>query len=148
MAKFDPLTATAAGLQRLLESQLVSSVEIVDRYLDQIHRYNQAGPQINALLAVAPRHVLLSTAMALDEEREQGKIRGPLHGIPVILKDNIMTHPELGMPTTAGSWAFVNAKPKNNAALVKKLLNAGMIIIAKGNMTVSCEMSLRNWETN
>jgi amidase len=156
---FDPLTTTAVGLQRLLDSKVLTSVQIVQRCLQQIDQYNGAGPCLNALLAVAPRHVLLSTAMALDEERAAGRLRSPLHGIPIIIKvamckllstylqktdiaqDNIMTHPNLGMPTTAGSWAFIEARPKKNAALAENLIQAGLIILGKANLTVCSSSS-------
>jgi amidase len=83
---FDPLTATAVELQNLLETGVLDSVQIVERYLQQIDKYDRAGPCLNALISVAPRHILLSSAMALDEERAAGHTRGPFHGIPIILK--------------------------------------------------------------
>jgi amidase len=86
MATFDPLITTAVELQRLLEARQLTSVQIIERYLKQIEKFNHAGPYLNALLAVAPRHILLHTAMTLDEERAKGKVRSPLHGIPIILK--------------------------------------------------------------
>jgi hypothetical protein len=85
-ANFDPLTTTALELQSLLEIGVLDSVQIVEKYLQQIDKYNRAGPCLNALISVAPRHILLSSAMALDEERAAGHIRGPFHGIPIILK--------------------------------------------------------------
>ena len=83
---FDPLTTTAVELRNLLETGDLSSVTIVETYLDQIHKYDRAGPCLNALISVAPRHVLISSAMGLDEERAAGQRRGPYHGIPIILK--------------------------------------------------------------
>jgi len=138
MAEFDPLTTTAAKLQTLLESGDLTSVAIVEKYLDQIQRYDKAGPCLNALISVAPRHILISEALRLDSERASGKTRGPFHGIPIILKDAITTSSELGMSTTAGSWAFVETRAKKNSVLVDKLVEAGMVIIGKANLTEFC----------
>lgn len=86
----------------MLNAQLITSVEIVEAYLHQIEQHNRRGRQLRALISVAPRHELLQIAMSLDDERARGKRRGPLHGIPVVLKDNIMTDVKLGMDTTVG----------------------------------------------
>ncbi|KAM7205425.1 Glutamyl-tRNA amidotransferase subunit A, mitochondrial [Naviculisporaceae sp. PSN 640] len=129
---FNTLTATALDLRHQLETEQITSVQIIDRYLGQILRFE---PRLNALISVTPREVLDATARRLDHERRHGRVRGPLHGIPVILKDCFTTSAELGMDTTAGSWAFIGAKAKSNAALVQKLVDAGMIILGKANMT-------------
>jgi amidase len=99
---FDPLTVSAFELSELLNAQAISSVEIVEIYLYQIEQHNRRGRQLRALISVAPKHELLKLAKKLDDERARGKIRGPLHGIPIVLKDNIMTAEELGMDTTVG----------------------------------------------
>jgi amidase len=138
MVDFKPLTTTAVELRTLLESGDLTSTAIVEKYLDQIQRYDKAGPCLNALISVAPRHILISEALRLDSERASGRTRGPFHGIPIILKDAITTSSELGMSTTAGSWAFVETRAKKNSALVDKLVDAGMIIIAKANLTEFC----------
>jgi amidase len=83
---FDPLTATASSLQYMLENNSLTSVQIIDTYLQQIDRFNHNGPCLNALISVAPRDILMSTARSLDDQRRQGKVRSPLHGIPIILK--------------------------------------------------------------
>jgi amidase len=83
---FDPLTATASSLQYMLENKNLTSVQIIDTYLQQIDKFNHKGPCLNALISVAPRDILISTAESLDEERRNGKVRSPLHGIPIILK--------------------------------------------------------------
>jgi amidase len=92
---FDPLTATASSLQYMLENNGLTSVQIIDTYLQQIHKFNHKGPCLNALISVAPRDILILTAGSLDEERRQGKVRSPLHGIPIILK-----------VTTRSIWKF------------------------------------------
>ena len=84
-----------------MEAKQVTSRQIVEQYLERIRKYDQAGPQINAFIAINPR--ALQTADALDAERRAGKVRGPLHGIPIVIKDNYAT---TDMPTTAGSLAL------------------------------------------
>jgi amidase len=156
MAAFDVLTTNASDLQSLLDTGRITSVSIVQRYLDQIDRHNHAGVYLNALIDVAPRHVLLAQAIRLDNERTKGQVRSPLHGIPVVVKvnedrnqkeflayvrykDNILTHSQLGLSTTGGNWAFVGARCIENASVIQRLVDAGAIIIAKGNLTVSAD---------
>jgi amidase len=138
MSPFNPLTATVGDLQQLLQNGSTTSVEVVETYFDQISKYNHAGPKLNALISVAPRHVALQRALLLDAERAAGRVRGPLHGIPFVVKENILSRSDLGMSNTGGSWAFVGAASGKNADLVEKMLDAGMILIGKGNLTVSC----------
>jgi amidase len=99
---FDPLTVSAFELSELLNAQAVTSVQIVQLYLREIELHNRRGRQLRALISVAPKREVLKIARKLDEERARGKIRGPLHGIPIVLKDNIMTDEKLGMDTTVG----------------------------------------------
>jgi amidase len=131
--QLDLLTATATDLQRLLEAGKTTSVELVQAYLAQIERHE---PELHAFISVAPRHLLLAAAADRDAERRQGRPRGPLHGIPVVLKDSFMTAPELGMGTTAGAWALVGARARANSAVAQRLLDGGMIILGKTNLTV------------
>jgi amidase len=102
LPEFDPLVVTAFELSELMNAQAISSVEIVELYLHQIEQHNRRGRQLRALISVAPKHELLKIAKKLDDERLRGKVRGPLHGIPIVLKDNIMTDEQLGMDTTVG----------------------------------------------
>jgi amidase len=83
---FDPLATTASDLQDMLDRNTLTSVQIVETYLQQIEKFNNKGPCIKALISVAPRDVLVSAAQALDNERAIKKLRGPFHGIPIILK--------------------------------------------------------------
>jgi len=83
---FDVLTATASELQDRLVAGTLTSVAIIDAYLDQIRKHNHAGAKLNAIIAVAPRELVLKRAADLDEERKNGIIRGPLHGLPIIVK--------------------------------------------------------------
>ncbi|KAF2834385.1 amidase signature enzyme [Patellaria atrata CBS 101060] len=141
---FDPLTITATDLKSLLDANVLTSVEIVERYLLQIERHNRKGRQLRALISVAPRYNVLGRAKQLDEERARGKTRGPFHGIPIVVKDNIMTEPSLGMDTTVGSYAFVGAKPKKNAPIIDQLIQGGLIVIGKANLTEFCGLRTPN----
>lgn len=131
---FSPLTTTATDLQHLLTTHSLTSVQLIQHYLAQIDLHN---PRLRALISVAPEDLLLAVAAALDEERLQGRVRGPLHGIPIVLKDSFMTaSEEMGMGTTAGAGALVGARVKENGAIVQRLIEGGGIILGKGNMTV------------
>ncbi|SLM36569.1 Amidase signature domain [Lasallia pustulata] len=130
MKAINPLETTARDLQSALSSGAITSVEIVNVYLAQIERHND---WLRAVLQVAPKHFLLERAGTLDKERQEGLLRGPLHGIPVL--DNIDTDPAMGMGTTAGSFALLHAKPRRNAPLVDGLLNGGAIVIGKANLS-------------
>lgn len=103
---------------RLLETGQLSSQDLVTAFLDQIDRHNRNGTKVNALLSVCPRTLALSQARQLDMERRQGKVRSHLHGMPIILKDAIVTHPSLGMVTSVGAYAIASLKPKRNASIV------------------------------
>ena len=83
---FDVLTATAAELQERLKDGTLTSVEIITTYLAQIEKHNHAGAKLNAMISVAPRELVLTAAANLDRERSRGRIRGSLHGLPVIVK--------------------------------------------------------------
>jgi amidase len=114
VADFDPLATTAYELSEMLNAQIITSVEIVTAYLAQIEQHNRRGRQLRALISVAPRHELLKIARRLDDERARGKLRGPLHGIPIVVKDNIMTDVSLGMDTTVGELYAPTAELRGN----------------------------------
>ncbi|GMF69582.1 unnamed protein product [Aspergillus oryzae] len=120
----------------LLEENKTTSAQIVEEYLAQIDRYE---PALNALISPAPREKVLKIAKARDEERQKGQIRGPFHGIPIILKNSFVTASELGMSTTAGSYSFLGAKVSKNGGITQWLIDAGLIILGKANMTVILE---------
>ncbi|KAK3367391.1 amidase signature domain-containing protein [Lasiosphaeria ovina] len=132
---FDILTTDCAELQGLLAAHKTTSVDIVEAHLAQIERHNSNGLNLNAIITTTPRDVLLSIARRLDEERAQGAIRSPLHGIPITIKDNIMTGPEFQMPTSVGSAALKSAVAQKNAPVVDMLVKAGAIIIGKANLS-------------
>lgn len=122
---------TIAQANQLLNKGQLTSVELVEYYLSRIQKYDQAGPQINSVPQF--NKDALAIAKKLDEERRQGKIRGPLHGIPVVLKDNIDTADT--MPNTAGSIALKDNFPTQDAHIVAKLREAGAIILGKANLS-------------
>lgn len=142
--KVDPLTTTAEKLQEFLISGSLTSLDLTNIYLGQIEQHNKNGLKLNAIISTAPQHIVAKQARILDAERAAGIIRGPLHGIPVVVKDNVMTDSSLGMDTTCGSYALVGAKTPN-APIVDRLLKAGMIIIAKANLSVSNFMRALSW---
>ncbi|GIW53186.1 MAG: amidase [Gemmatimonadales bacterium] len=121
--------ASIPELQQAMSSGRVTSVELVEAYLARIAAYDRAGPQLNSLIRVNPR--AREEAAALDRERARSGPRGPLHGIPVILKDNFDTY---DLPTTAGSIALASSKPPDDAFVVRKLREAGAVILGKANM--------------
>lgn len=121
--------ASITELQELMSSGRASAVEIVQAYLDRIEAYDQQGPAINAMVWLNPN--ALADAATLDRERAERGPRGPLHGIPVILKDNYDT-PD--MPTTAGTLALASHYAPDDAFQVAKLRAAGAVILGKANM--------------
>jgi amidase len=114
-----------------LERHQLSSVELVQHLLQRIEALDKNGPQLNAILELNPD--ALAIAESLDKERQQGHIRGPLHGIPVLLKDNIDTS-DL-MQTSAGSLAMIGQPAAQDAYIVQRLRAAGAIILGKTNLS-------------
>ena len=129
---FTVVEATIPEMQRAMQRKQITSRELVQQYLDRIAKYNGT---LNAVITLNPR--ALEEADARDRERARKKLRGPLHGIPIAIKDNIQT---TDMPTTGGALAFKGLVPPYEATLTKNLREAGAIIIAKTNMT-----ELANW---
>ncbi|KAI0110865.1 amidase signature domain-containing protein [Nemania sp. FL0031] len=130
--KFNLLTLTAVGLEQLLSKSLLTSRDAVELYLAQINQHNHNGLQLNAIISVANRADILQRAELLDKERAQGKTRGPLHGVPVIIKDICVAR---GMPSTCGSYALKCGEAKVDANIIGTLNDAGLIIIAKANLS-------------
>lgn len=129
-ADFDPTELDIAALQQRL-SKGGSSAALVTAYLARIARFDRQGPNFRSVIAVNP--AALETARMLDAERRSGQLRGPLHGIPILLKDNIASTDPL--PTTAGSLALVNNFHKIDAPLVARLRQAGAIVLGKANLS-------------
>jgi amidase len=126
--EFDLSEVTIADLQRRMQSGQDTSRTIVDRYLARIEAVDGRLHSVIEVNADARR-----TADALDAERKAGNVRGPLHGVPILIKDNIGTAD--GMMTTAGSLALVGAKSRQDAFLVGRLREAGAVILGKTNLS-------------
>jgi amidase len=122
---------TISQLHEQYENGTYTIVDVVSIYLDRIEEIDRNGPKLNSIITVNPD--ALQIAEELEAERKEGKIRGPLHGIPVIIKDNIDTHDK--MPNTAGSIILKDSYPDQDAYMVKKLRDAGAVIIAKANLS-------------
>ena len=105
--------------------------ELVEAYLDRISEIDKSGPGLNSILSINPDAIQI--AEELDKELKAGKSRGPMHGIPVILKDNIDTHDK--MATTAGSRALRNSHPLKDSYVAKRLRESGAVIIGKANLS-------------
>lgn len=125
------LTGSIAQIQKALTSRQLSVPDIVDWYLSRTEQIDRAGPKLNAVRSLAAD--ARDTALRLDEELTAGRCRGPLHGIPVLLKDNILARD--GMTAAAGSAALADFEPKRDATLVRRLRQAGAIILGKTNLT-------------
>lgn len=119
--------------------------EVVEQYLNRIEAIDQNGPSLHSIIQINPD--ALTIADILDQEWKDGNIRGPMHGIPVVLKDNLDTH-DL-MPTTAGSRALMNSFPLKDSYVAQKLREAGAVIIGKANLSEWAnfrgEMSSSGW---
>ena len=121
---------TAGELQTKMAAGQLTSVQATRAYIDRIAAVNARGPGLNAVRIVNPR--ALQDASLLDLERATGKVRGPLHGIPVLVKDNLDV---AGLPTTAGSVALQNSVPDRDSTVVAKLRAAGAVILGKTNLS-------------
>jgi len=122
--------ATISSLHTAMQNGKLTAVELVQLYLDRIEAYDKQGPFINALIMVNPK--ALAEARRLDSlYKATGKFVGPLHGIPVIVKDNYDTY---DMPTTNGTLAMKKSIPPDDAFVIQKIRQAGAIIIAKSNL--------------
>jgi amidase len=129
-ARLQLVEATIPQLQKAIQTELLTSEELVRLYLARIAAYDDAGPGVNAFLYVNPDAE--AQAAELNAQRHPGIARSPLYGIPVLLKDNIDT---ADMPTTAGSVALAGSIPPDDAFITRKLREAGAIILGKATLT-------------
>ena len=129
--KFDWEELTVRDAQAAMTSGRLTARRLAEMYLERIERIDRRGPALNSVIETNPDAVAI--AEALDRERKQGRVRGPLHGVPVLIKDNIGTADR--METTAGSLALVGAKPASDAFIVGRLREAGAVIIGKTNLS-------------
>jgi amidase len=127
--EFDEVTV--ASLQEAMKSGKLTARSITERYLARIDAVDKHGPAVNSVIELNPD--ALARADALDRERQSKGPRGPLHGIPVLIKDNIATHDR--MQTTAGSLALVGSAPPKDAFVAKRLREAGAVILGKTNLS-------------
>jgi amidase len=128
---FDLEEATIADLQRRMESGRETSRSLVEKYLARIDALDRKGPELRQVLETNPD--ALAIAEKLDAERKSKGPRGPMHGIPVLLKDNIGTADR--MTTTAGSLALEGSRPTRDAYIARRLRDAGAVLLAKTNMS-------------
>ncbi|WP_414714161.1 amidase [Sphingomonas sp.] len=131
-------------LQAEMTARRATSVDLVRAYLKRIDRLDRRGPTLRSIIAVNPQ--ALAQARALDAERRAGRVRGPLHGVPVLIKDNIDT---LDMPTTAGSLALKDNHTRRDAPVVALLRAAGAVILGKTNLSewanIRSNKSMSGW---
>ncbi len=129
--QFELNEITIDQLQQQMKEGKHSSKSITQLYLDRIDAMDKKGPAINAVIELNPEAIAIAEAM--DQERKQGKIRGPLHGIPVLIKDNINTGDK--MMTTAGALALAGNIASSDAFIIKKLREAGAVLLGKTNLS-------------
>ncbi len=130
-AEFELDEVTIFGLQEDLTYGKYTAHSLATKYLERIDDIDKRGPAINSVIELNPD--ALSIASELDKERKAGRVRGPLHGIPVLIKDNIDTHDR--MQTTAGSLALGGSIPLQDSSVAKKLREAGAVILGKTNLS-------------
>lgn len=131
LAPFELDELTIADLQQGMASGRWTSRRLCELYLDRIAQVDKSGPTLNAVIELNPD--ALAIADALDAERRVGTVRGPMHGIPVLIKDNIATRDR--METTAGSLALVGSRVPRDAHVVERLRGAGAVILGKTNLS-------------
>jgi len=131
LAKTQVEERSIADLQAAMTAGRESSAAITRAYLDRIARMDRKGPTLRSVIAINPD--ALAQARALDAERKAGRVRGPLHGVPILIKDNVETAD--AMPTTAGSLALKDNLTRRDAPVVARLRAAGAVILGKTNLS-------------
>ncbi|KAL1634239.1 hypothetical protein SLS58_010783 [Diplodia intermedia] len=126
------LSASAAEIATALSTGNTTSLQLVDAYIARIEANNHQGLELRAIIKVAP--TAREIAHQLDLERAAGNVRSPIHGLPIVVKDNYNTDVELGMNTTAGSYALLQSQAKGDAFVISKLRAAGALILGKANL--------------
>ncbi len=123
--------ASIASLQQMMTAGALTARDLVTAYTARIQQMDAQGPRLRSVIELNPD--ALAIAAALDAERAAGTVRGPLHGIPILVKDNIDTAD--GMHTAAGSLALLDSRPPRDATVVQRLRAAGAIILGKANLS-------------
>jgi amidase len=131
MDEFELKETTILQLQQDMQSGKYTSEKLVALYLERIRKIDKNGPGLNSVIELNPDALLL--ARELDKERKSGKVRSALHGIPVLIKDNIDTADK--MATSAGSLALADSHPQQDAFVVKRLREAGAVLLGKTNLS-------------
>jgi amidase len=126
---FDVVEASIAEIHQAILDGRLTARRLVELYLERIEAYDKQGPAINAIIIINPN--ALARADELDRRFRESGFVGPLHGIPVIVKDNYDTH---DLPTTAGSLSLAGSIPPDDAYQVRRIREAGAIVLAKSNM--------------
>ncbi len=126
----DVVELSAVDARDRMAAGTLTSRALTQAYLDRIRQIDDGGPMLNAVIETSP--AAIADADALDAERKAGKVRGPLHGIPILIKDNIDS---AGMVNSAGSLALADNRPKQDAFIVKRLREAGAVILGKTNLS-------------
>lgn len=129
--KFDLNEVTVLQLQEMMQIGKLSAKSLTRMYLKRIEEIDKNGPKLNAVIELNPDAIAIATE--LDKERKEGKIRGPLHGIPILIKDNVNTGDK--MQTTAGALALSGNIASADAFIVKQLRSAGAVILGKTNLS-------------
>jgi amidase len=128
--QIDIVDLSVADAQRRMTTGALTSRALTRAYLDRITALDDSGPQLNAVIDINP--AALTEAEARDAERKAGQSRGPLHGIPVLIKDNIDA---AGMINSAGSLAFVDNRPASDAFVMRRLRDAGVVVLGRTNLS-------------
>ena len=126
----DVVELSAVDARNRMAAGTLTSRALTQAYLDRIRQIDDGGPMLGAIIETSP--TAIADAEALDAERKAGKVRGPLHGIPILIKDNIDS---AGMVNSAGSLALADNRPKQDAFIVTRLRNAGAVILGKTNLS-------------
>lgn len=129
--KFELNEVTIMQLQEMMQNGKLSAKSLTKMYLKRIEEIDKNGPKLNAVIEINPDAIAIATT--LDAERKEGKIRGLLHGIPILIKDNINTADK--MQTTAGALALAGNIASADAFIIKQLRNAGAVILGKANLS-------------
>jgi amidase len=129
--EFDLEEMTISDLQDQMKSGKFTAHSLARKYIERMSDVDRSGPKINSVIEINPEAIVI--AEALDQERRQGRLRGPLHGIPILIKDNIDTADR--MMTTAGSLALDGSHARKDSFVAKKLRDAGAVILGKTNLS-------------
>src|SRR5712691_3830763 len=129
----DPTEATVAELQAAMTAGQLTAISLVNFYQTRIATLDQKGPRVNSIIEVNPDAQAI--ALRLDAERRAGRVRGPLHGIPIVLKDNVDTGDGDRMQTAAGSLGLVGTPAPHDSTVAAKLRDAGAVILGKTTLS-------------